>query len=96
MATVTKFNDFSEQSARGVHDFDAHVFKVALTNTAPTAANTVTGFMTQILRASAKEKYVTHKQASANRNPRELGSAIKDAEVWYHHEVTNQHLWNKF
>ena len=48
MATVTKFNDFSEQFTRGVHDFDAHVFKVALTNTAPTAANTVLADITQI------------------------------------------------
>lgn len=40
MATFNKFQDFSEQLARGVHDFDAHVFKVALTNTAPTATQT--------------------------------------------------------
>lgn len=32
-----KFQDFSEQLIRGVHDWDAHTFKVALTNTAPTA-----------------------------------------------------------
>ena len=30
-----KFQDFSEQLARGVHDFDAHTFKIALTNTLP-------------------------------------------------------------
>lgn len=35
-----KFNDFSEQFTRGVHDFDAHTFKVALTNTAPVATQT--------------------------------------------------------
>lgn len=35
MATYTKFQDFSEQLARGVHDFDAHTFKIALTNTLP-------------------------------------------------------------
>ena len=35
MATWTKFQDFSEQLARGVHDWDAHSFKVALTNTLP-------------------------------------------------------------
>ena len=35
MATWTKFQDFSEQLVRGVHDLDAHVFKVALTNTLP-------------------------------------------------------------
>lgn len=35
MATFNKFQDFSEQLARGVHDFDAHTYKVALTNTLP-------------------------------------------------------------
>jgi hypothetical protein len=35
-----KFNDFTEQLIRGVHDWDAHTFKVALTNTAPTATQT--------------------------------------------------------
>ncbi len=42
MATSSwnKFQDFSEQFARGVHDFDAHTFKVALTNTAPVATQT--------------------------------------------------------
>lgn len=48
MAAYNKFNDFSEQFTRGVHDFDAHTFKVALTNTAPTAANTVLADITQI------------------------------------------------
>lgn len=37
MATYNKFQDFVEQLLRGVHDWDAHTFKVALTNTAPTA-----------------------------------------------------------
>ena len=36
----TKFQDFSEQLVRGVHDWDAHTFKVALTNTAPVATQT--------------------------------------------------------
>lgn len=40
MATYNKFQDFSEQLARGVHDWDAHTFKVALTNTAPVATQT--------------------------------------------------------
>lgn len=40
MATYVKFQDFSEQLVRGVHDWDAHTFKVALTNTAPVATQT--------------------------------------------------------
>ncbi len=43
-----KFNDFSEQLVRGVHDFDANTFKVVLTNSAPTAANTILSDITQI------------------------------------------------
>jgi hypothetical protein len=42
MPTLNVFNDFSEQLSRGVHNFGSHVFKVALTNTAPVA--TQTGF----------------------------------------------------
>jgi len=35
MAAYNKFLDFSEQLIKGVHDWDAHVFKVALTNVLP-------------------------------------------------------------
>ena len=28
--------------------------------------------------------------------PRRLGTLIKTAEVQFHHEITNQHLWNRF
>jgi glutamine synthetase len=53
-------------------------------------------FTTSILGEASKEKYIYYKQASAHRNPRELGSSIKNAEIVYHHEVTNQYIWNKF
>jgi hypothetical protein len=54
MATsaYNKFEDFTEQLIRGVHDFEAHVFKVALTNTAPVATNTILGNITQIAAGS--------------------------------------------
>lgn len=39
MAAYNKFQDFTEQLIRGVHDWDAHVFKIALTNTAPAATD---------------------------------------------------------
>jgi len=46
MATYTKFQDFSQQLVEGIHDWNAHTFKVALTNTAPvntqTSLDTVT------------------------------------------------------
>lgn len=47
-SAFNKFQDFSEQLIRGVHHFDAHVFKVALTNTAPVATNTILANITQI------------------------------------------------
>lgn len=37
MASYNKFNDFVEQLSLGIHDWDTHSFKVALTNTAPVA-----------------------------------------------------------
>lgn len=40
MATFNKFNDFTEQKNRGVHNFGSNVFKVALTNTLPLASQT--------------------------------------------------------
>lgn len=52
MAAFNKFQDFSEQFARGVHDFDAHTYKVALTNAAPVATNTVLADITQIAAAN--------------------------------------------
>lgn len=39
-ATWNKFQDFSEQLVRGVHDFDANTFKVALASAAPNATDT--------------------------------------------------------
>lgn len=35
MATFNKINDFVEDLGNGVHDFDTHSFKYALSNTAP-------------------------------------------------------------
>jgi hypothetical protein len=48
MATYNKFQDFTEQLVEGIHDWDAHTFKVALSNSAPIATNTVLADITQI------------------------------------------------
>jgi glutamine synthetase len=53
-------------------------------------------FVSEIMGQASKEKYLYYKQASAYRNPRELGASIKAAEILYHHEVTNQYIWNQF
>jgi hypothetical protein len=51
MAAFQKIPDFAEQVLKGVHNFAAHTFKVALTNTAPQAANAVLADLTQIAAA---------------------------------------------
>lgn len=53
-------------------------------------------FMTSILGEENKDKYVSYKQAAADRSPKALGTFVKDSEIIYHHEVTNQVLWNEF
>ncbi|MDB5238523.1 MAG: glnA [Candidatus Kaiserbacteria bacterium] len=53
-------------------------------------------FMTKILGEESKDKFVFYKQAAADRSPKALGTTIKRTEIIYHHEVTNQLLWNNF
>ena len=53
-------------------------------------------YVEKILGEGPKAKYVEPKQAVADRSPRELGATIKTSEIIFHHEVTNQMLWNRF
>lgn len=48
MATYNKFNDFTEQNNRGSHNFGSNVYKVMLTNSAPTASNAAKADITEI------------------------------------------------
>jgi glutamine synthetase len=53
-------------------------------------------FVTELLGEEIQARYAELKQASAERCPKALGSLIKVSEVQFHHEVTNQYLWNIF
>ncbi|MDD9952567.1 MAG: glutamine synthetase [Zetaproteobacteria bacterium] len=53
-------------------------------------------WMTELLGHELKEEYVTQKQHTAWRSPKSLGSLVKESEVLYHHEITNQFLWSQF
>lgn len=53
-------------------------------------------FITDILGEDSKDKFIQFKQLAADRSPKALGTTIKRTEVIYHHEVTNQLLWNNF
>lgn len=48
MATYQKFQDFTEQTLRSVHNFGSHSFKAVFSNSAPSAANTILADITQI------------------------------------------------
>ena len=52
--------------------------------------------MADLLGPEVHQRYADAKIASADRCPKALGSRIKTAEVQFHHEVTNQYLWNEF
>ncbi len=54
------------------------------------------GYAAQLLGEHTQGKYAELKQASAERCPKQLGSLVKAAEIQFHHEVTNQMLWNMF
>ena len=52
--------------------------------------------MTEVLGESVQQKYAELKQMQADRCPKALGSVIKEEEIMFHHEVTNQFLWGMF
>jgi len=53
-------------------------------------------FVSELLGEEVQRKFAEVKQVSADRCPKALGALIKSAEVQFHHEVTNQFLWNQF
>lgn len=53
-------------------------------------------FIGKILGEQNKEKFAAYKQLAADRSPKDLGTRVKNSEVIFHHEVTNQALWNSF
>ncbi len=53
-------------------------------------------FAIDTLGEDVHNKFAEVKLASAERCPKALGGIIKVAEVQFHHEVTNQFLWNQF
>ena len=53
-------------------------------------------FIADVMGEESKEKFIKFKQAAADRSPKALGTTVKRSEVIYHHEVTNQYLWNNF
>lgn len=59
MATFNKFNQFVEDLAEKVHNLGADTLKVALTNSAPVATNTVLANITEISYTNCSARTVT-------------------------------------
>jgi glutamine synthetase len=57
---------------------------------------TNSSYTASLFGEDVRDKFAELKQATADRCPRLLGTMIKRAEVQFHHEVTNQHLWSRF
>ena len=53
-------------------------------------------FAQELLGEQVHEKFAELKLAQAERCAKALGSIIKVSEIQFHHEVTNQYLWNLF
>ena len=53
-------------------------------------------FVGDLMGEELRDRYADLKQMAADRCPRALGTAVKVSEVQFHHEVTNQYLWNQF
>jgi glutamine synthetase len=53
-------------------------------------------FAADLMGEEIRDRYAELKQAAADRCPRALGTTVKTSEVQFHHEVTNQYLWNQF
>lgn len=53
-------------------------------------------FAASLLGEDVHSKYAELKLASAERCPKQLGTVVKSSEIQFHHEVTNQYLWNQF
>ena len=53
-------------------------------------------WMQQVFGETVHGKFAELKLASAERSPKALGTMVKAGEVQFHHEVTNQYLWNHF
>lgn len=59
MATFNKFNAFAENVAEGVHNLGSNQLRIALTNTAPVAGNSVLADLTEISYTNLSARNVT-------------------------------------
>lgn len=79
MATFTKFNSFVEALAEGAHNLGSDTLKIALTNTAPSAANTVLANITEIAYTNIQNGGTTGRNLTVTTSAQSAGTYTLDA-----------------
>ena len=83
MATYTKYNQFVEDLAKGVHNFATNAFKVALSNGTPSAAHATLSAITELTTANG---YTDGGQATTISGTTQSGGTLtivaSDPSVW--------------
>lgn len=82
MAAFNKFNDFVEQIGLGVHNLNTDLCKVALTNTAPVATNTIFANITEISAGNGYTAGGEDAQNTWSENPAGTGEMVTVDVVW--------------
>ena len=79
MATFTKFNPLVEALAEGVHNWQTNTLAIALTASAPSAANWVLGDITQISYTNIQDGTTTGRNVSGVTSSQTSGIYTLDA-----------------
>ena len=79
MATFTKFNPLVEALAEGVHNWQTNTLAIALTASAPSAANEVLGDITQISYTNIQDGTTTGRNVSGVTSSQTSGVYTLDA-----------------
>jgi hypothetical protein len=79
MATFTKFNPLVEALAEGVHNWQTNTLAIALTASAPSAANGVLGDITQISYTNIQDGTTTGRNVSGVTSSQTSGVYTLDA-----------------
>ena len=79
MATFTKFNPLVEALAEGVHNWQTNTLAIALTASAPSAANGVLGDITQISYTNIQDGTTTGRNVSGITSSQTSGVYTLDA-----------------
>lgn len=79
MATFNKFNSFVEALAEKTHNLGSDTLKIALTNTAPSAANTVLANITEIAYTNIQNGTTTGRDVTVTTSAQTSGTYTLDA-----------------